>query len=420
MSSVFVLLLTAGLTWLLPIAFGARLGVGVDLARWTIALLGAAVAVQMAFNAFGGVLTGCHRWDIHNTINSAAYALILVGMIAALQLGGGLRALSVVYLAGTVVGEVTRMLFAYRICPELQVSPRLATWEDIKMLLSFGGKTVVDNMSRLVLAQANSLLVVSYLGPAALAVYARPGALARHADTLTNKFAFVLAPAASSLESTRQDAELRDLFIDATRFAVFLAMPVTVFLAIMGDPILQVWMGPRYGSGALMAVMALGCFLPLTQRPAGHVMIGLNAHGVVGWASFVVAWVGVAAAVFALGPLHAGLVGAALALVIPYSLGDGLFVMIYACRRVGVPLRHYCRNAFAAPLACAIPLAVGLGIVRVVCRQQPLLALAAGAAVSALVLAPLYWRFMLPESARATIAARLQRVAAPALAWARS
>ena len=43
-----------------------------------------------------------------------------------------------------------------------------------------------------------------------------------------------------------------------------------------------------------MAVIAIGNFLPLTQRPATHVLIGLNRHGHVGWASFAVAWVGVA------------------------------------------------------------------------------------------------------------------------------
>jgi O-antigen/teichoic acid export membrane protein len=406
-STAIALSFTAFLTWVLPTFFGARLGLEIHTARWTIGLLGSAVAVQLAFNAFGGVLSGCHRWDIHNGVTSSAYALIVTGMITALTLGGGLRALSAVYLLGTLTGELTRMRFAYRVCPELRVSPKLATWADIKMLLVFGGKTVVDNLARLVLVQANAILVASHLGPGALAVYARPGALVRQTDTLTNKASMLLSPAASSLKSTDRSEELQKLFIQATRFAAFIAMPVTVFLALMGEVILHVWMGPRYSAGALMAVIALGNFLPLSQRPSTHVLIGLNLHGKVGWASFAVAWIGVASAALALGPLHGGLVAAALSLVIPYSIGNGLFVMIYACRSLGVPLPRYVRQVFLPPLAAAIPLSAVLLAVRAVLGDSPVIALGAAVVASALVLAPIYWVWVLPRSMRTRILARI-------------
>jgi len=409
-STALALTLTVLLTWLLPTFFGERLGLETSTARWTILLLGSSVAVQLAFNAFGGVLTGCHRWDIHNGVTSGAYAIIVCGMISALALGGGLRELSAVYLMGTLAGEVVRMLLAYRVCPELRVHPRLATWADIRMLLVFGGKTVVDNLARLLLTQANAILVATHLGPGALAVYARPGALVRHTDTLTNKFSMLLSPAASSLQSTDRLDELRHLFIQATRFAAFIAMPVTVFLALMGDFILHVWMGPRYASGTLMAVIAVGNFLPLTQRPSHHVLIGLNRHGRVGWASFAVAWVGVAAAVIALGPLHGGLVAAALSLVIPYSVGNGLFVMVYACRSVGVPLTRYVRLVFLPPLAWAVPLSASLLAVRFVFGHSPALALAVGLAVSVALLTPVYWYSVLPLSVRRKILRKAGRL----------
>lgn len=419
-STAVALTLTGVLTWVLPIFFGARLGLEIHTARWTIALLGGAVSVQLAFNAFGGVLSGCHRWDIHNGVTSSAYAVIVTGMITTLTLGGGLRALSAVYLLGTLGGELTRMRFAYRVCPELRVNPRLATWADIKMLLVFGGKTVVDNLARLVLVQANAILVASHLGPAALAVYARPGALVRQTDTLTNKASMLLSPAASSLKSTDRSGELQQLFIQATRFAAFIAMPVTVFLALMGEVILHVWMGPRYSAGALMAVIALGNFLPLSQRPSTHVLIGLNRHGKVGWASFAVAWIGVASAALALGPLHGGLVAAALSLVIPYSIGNGLFVMIYACRSLGVPLSRYVRQVYLPPLAAAMPLSAVLLAVRYALGERPAIALVAGLAGAAMVLAPIYWVWVLPQGLRNKILARVglgntsRRAASPA------
>ncbi len=412
LATLIALALTAALMVVLPWLLDEQIGVEASTARWMIGLLGSAIAVQLAFNVYGGVLTGCHRWDIHNGVTAGAYALIAAGMIVALLAGGGLRALSAVYLSGTIIGEVLRMRLAYRTCPELRIHPRLATWIEMKSLVVFGGKTVVDNLSRLLLSQANAILVVSYLGPGALAVYARPGALIRHADTLTNKLGMVLSPAASSLKGSRRLDELKALYIEATRLAAFLAVPITVFLSVMGDPILQVWMGPEYRQGTLMAVMAIGTALPLTQRPAGHVLIGLNAHGRVGWASLAVAVFGVGAAVLALGPLQMGLIGAALALVIPYSLGNGVFVLVYTCRIVGVPTGEFCRRAFLVPLISALPLVAGLLTLRVVFDERPVIALAAGLTWSAAVMLPILWFFVLPDTFRARVLQKLRPSAA--------
>jgi hypothetical protein len=364
----------------------------------------------MYFNVYGGVITGCHRFDIHNGVTAGTYAAIVAGMIAALTLGGGLNVLAAVYLAGTLAGEIVRRTMAFRVCPELEIRLNQATVEDIRKLLSFGGKTVVDNLSRLLLAQASSILVAAHLGPAALAVFARPNALVRQTDTLTNKFAMVLSPAASSLSSTGRAQDVRELLVDATKFAAFVAMPVTVFLAIMGEPILQVWMGPRYREGLLMVVIALGSFLPLTQRPAQHIMIGMNAHGRIGWASFAVAWIGVGAAVLVLGPLHQGLVGAAMALVVPYTLGNGLFVLIYACRKVGIPVHQHIRRSFAGPALCALPLVAALLLVRFVFADAAILALLVAVAVSCAILLPLYWRFVLPPGIRSRILTRARTI----------
>jgi hypothetical protein len=331
-------------------------------------------------------------------------------MIGTLSLGGGLNVLAAVYLAGTLGGEIVRMTMAHRVCPELDIRLRAATLADIWKLLSFGGKTVIDNLSRLLLSQASSILVAGHLGPAALAVYARPGALVRQTDTLTNKFAMVLSPAASSLSSSGRGQDVRELLVDATRFAAFVAMPITVFLAMMGEPILQVWMGPRYREGLLMAVVALGSFLPLTQRPAQHILIGMNAHGRIGWASFAIAWLGIGAAIVVLGPLHQGLVGAAIALVVPYTLGNGVFILVYACRKVGIPVHLHIRRSFLGPALCAIPLAVGLLAVRTIFAASAVMALAAGVVFSGLMLIPLYWRFVLPERIRARILSRVARL----------
>ena len=81
--------------------------------------------------------------------------------------------------------------------------------------------------------------------------------------------------------------------------------------------------------------------------------------------------------------VHGGLVAAAMSLVIPYWIGNGLFVMIYACRSVGVPIPRYIRLVFLPPLAWAVPLAARRSWPSASCsRTLPPAALAVGLIVS--------------------------------------
>jgi O-antigen/teichoic acid export membrane protein len=205
-AALIVLLLTAGVSLSLPALFGDRLGAYTAIAAPVVACLGAGLALQIAFDVYHGVIVGCHRWDLHNAINAGSYAATVTAMIATVLLGGGLRGLAAANLCGVVVAELTRRAVAYRICPELHLTRAAVDWTQLRGMIGFGLKSSVASVSRLVLFQGVSLIVASHLGPAALALYARPNALVRHAETLLNKFANILTPMASSLQATGRDA----------------------------------------------------------------------------------------------------------------------------------------------------------------------------------------------------------------------
>ena len=88
-------------------------------------------------------MTGCHRWDLHNAINSISYGITVVFMITFLSLGHGLRSIAAVYLGIGISAEIYRYLAVRRICPELEIGIGKATWKQAREMLSFGIKTIV-------------------------------------------------------------------------------------------------------------------------------------------------------------------------------------------------------------------------------------------------------------------------------------
>ena len=247
-------------------------------------------------------------------------------------------------------------------------------------------------------------------------MYSRPDALLRNVDTFMNKFAHVLTPTASSLQAGGRQGEVRALLLETARYAFCLALPPLLMLAVLGDAILLIWMGPRYQQGALLAVMAAGALLPLTQQPVQRILTGLDLHGRLALVSLGTAVVGVTASLLAVGTFGGSLIAAALALALPHALGNGLFVGLYACRRLDVPVREYVWRAWVAPLLYVLPFALSLVVIRVWFAGRPGAAIMAGLLAGALILPPVYWNFLLSDAARQALRRRLGLSAAPSAA----
>jgi O-antigen/teichoic acid export membrane protein len=409
------LLAAAALAWIVPVAFAHRLGADAEAARWVVLFLGATLAVQMGLDSFRGVITGCHRWDLHNGIQSGSFAVITVAMITALELGGGIVSLSIVYFIGNVFGELLRMQMALRVCPELQVRWRYADWAYGKSVTVFGGKSLVLWLPTLVISQTVNVELAAAMGPAALAILSRPLGLVRHAETFLNKFTYILGPMVGSLYGEEQTAARRSLYMSSTRWCVAFSLPILVGLAILGDSLIMVWMGPHYVHPWLMATLALGMFLPVAQGPAVQILIGLDAHGRVGLLNLVLVVVVLVAGTIGLNHFGWSIIGAGLLVVASQGVLYGLMLPAFACARVRIPLGEYFRTGFLVPVACCGPFALVLGLARWRFDEQPLLALALGSVAGGLVLGALYWRFLLTDEHRARVrgvlTARLGRLA---------
>ncbi|MCU7797906.1 MAG: transporter, partial [Candidatus Thiodiazotropha sp. (ex Myrtea spinifera)] len=118
-----------------------------------IGLLGLSLAVQMFFDSFRGVITGLHRWDLHNGLNASASLLAAVLMIVSLTFGNSLVSLAVIYLIVTSVTELIRVYLAFSVCRKLDLKVNYISKFHIKKMLKFGLKSIVAGASPLVVLQ---------------------------------------------------------------------------------------------------------------------------------------------------------------------------------------------------------------------------------------------------------------------------
>ncbi|MDJ0793289.1 MAG: lipopolysaccharide biosynthesis protein [Woeseiaceae bacterium] len=359
-----VAIATIVLARVVPDQMDDQLGQFADDAGDVLFYLGLSLAVQMAFDASRGILTGCHRWTSYNAINAGGYAVTAFAMIAVLMTGGGLGGMAMVFFWFTLGTELLRAIYAVKACPEIMYRIGLVNWRDVRKVVAFGMKNVLIYVPRIVVQQSVSIAIVGVLGPAMLATMARPLALAGHLATVVNKFSYVLTPTAGSLQGAGRNEDLRSFAFGAMRAGWILAALPCAYLFVLGDKVVDLWMGADYANWRLMAVLAAGYLIPTATSAVLTILAGVNEHGRVAKLSLQLSIVTLLVALPLIYTFGLTLEVAAFIIVLPSNIGIGLVSIVVGCKVLNISAREYVVRVVSQPLSVAIVCAIALWVVR--------------------------------------------------------
>jgi len=403
-----VVLITAGaIAGFLPILLPSLSAEALPAARWVMILLGTSAAVRFPFHVFNGIITGHQRYVAHNVIVSGTHLVTVLGLLALVVSGHGVAAMAGLYLVGELAAGCLKVHYALRLCPHASIAPRYVCRETIRHIFSFGGKTFLASISRVMLYQTNAMLVGFFMGVEALAVFARPRALLRCVETVITKVAVVFTPRASYFQACDDHAALERSVHQATQFCLYLALPSLLLLIILGDRILELWMGGPFAQQTLMIILAAGHLAAFAQRGAFQVLMGMARHGRPALADFIGSAVGIGLTALLVGVFDWGLVGAALGMVVPMTLVNVLVVPTLAGWALGVPPMRLYLSAAALPGLLSLPFAAVLALGRVIGPVPAGLSVIVSVPPAALIYGLLLWAFALTPEQRRRFARKL-------------
>lgn len=382
-----------------------------SLARNMVALLGLAAAVQLPVTVFSGVLSGCQRFDLRTGIRVWCSGAALAVMIAALMAGAGLEWVALAYLLSELAMGALNWAAAKRLCPELRFRARLVTRAALWEVLGFGGKTVLQSLSRMGLYQTSGLIVTYFLGPAWLAVYSRQRALTQFVYKMMSIYGNVFTPEASALEAAGDREGLRALVVKSSRFGFAIALPFVVVFSLGGGAVLRLWMGEHYQSQAVLAILMLGHLMTFAQRGTFNILIGMNRHGTSSLWELVSSAGSIGLGLLFVPLLDWGLIGAALAVGLAVLVGGGLAPAWIACRVLEIPFARYLRDALPQPVLCVTPLGLILAVCAALFPDRPYMQLGLGLGLGGAVTVPIYWRHVFTDSLRERFRGRIRRYA---------
>ena len=167
-----------------------------------------------------------------------------------------------------------------------------------------------------------------------------------------------LTPLATMIHSRGDSDRQQVLLTQGGKFTAAFSFFILGFLAILGRPFVVLWMGPRFAfAGDLLLILAFGEVLPLTQSTTGNILMAMARLRLI-----AVLQIAEVIAMLALGlPVSRefGLVGFCAVIAVAGLVFRGVFILIYGCQIVGVPVRTYLRDALVpAAAAATVPRAV--------------------------------------------------------------
>lgn len=323
-------------------------------------LMLANVAATLPLSVFPSVLDGLERFAAKSIARIVFLAVRTAGVVYVVNQHAGFVPLAVVLTVANLAEHAVMAGLCFRFLPGLRFRPGLIDRATLRQVGGYSRDAFLAMLAGRVTVQTGAIVVGVFLPAGQVTVLATAARLVEYAKTLLRTVTTTLTPGVSAMEAKGDEAGIRRLFLSATRWVLYLVLPVNLGLWFFGRPFLVRWM-PAVGGDAVPALAVLSATLTIgvAQSVASRMLYGLGRLRLFARLALVEAGFNLILTLALVMPL--GVEGVAVAVAVPNVLFC-VAVIWYAAREIGVGGRDYLL-AWTRPLAASlVPAAVWLSV----------------------------------------------------------
>jgi O-antigen/teichoic acid export membrane protein len=343
--------------YLLTPSLESRLGGGGDVLPFMLLML-ANLAATLPLSVFPSILDGLDRYAEKSAVRIASLALRTAAIVWTLNNTTGLFPLAVVYTAANLGEHAVLAVLAFRRLPGLRFGRSCVDRATLREVRGYSVDAFLAMLAGRITVQTGAVVVGLFLPTGAVTFFATASRLVEYAKTLLRTITATLTPGVSAMEARGDWPGIARLMLTATRWVLYVVLPVNAGLWFFGRPFLHRWVGPEFVEGSFPAVAILAATLGLgvAQSVASRILYGLGRLRL--FARLALAEAGLNVALM-LALIRFGVEGVAAAVAVPNVLFC-VAVLVYTCRLIGVGGSDYLM-AWLKPLAAMlVPVGVWL------------------------------------------------------------
>lgn len=352
--ALVVLLAAAALAVVFPFIFPVG-RFDPNILRWVVFLVGMSVAVTLVENVFDGLLAAAKRFDLLNVIVTGTHIVRSIFMVVVISMEGQLLAMSVVFLAFSLIRLVLAFLFARRTFDYLSPSISHFDWTTARTLFRFGILNAAHGVTLKITKSAGAIITGMVLGLAMVTFFTIADTLVKKTLELGKGLTRVVMPVASQLNAQDRKKDLIRLLTLSVRVTLAMSLALTGTLIALGHPLIRFWIGEEYARNSYPVLCVLACAMVFTPmaNTSRNILKGINQLG-------IVVKVGLLDVVLTLGlgwlgAQSFGMIGMAWAVLLSQAVTSGFLMPVVACRRMQLPLGQYVSRGVVPGLAAALP-----------------------------------------------------------------
>lgn len=311
------------------------------------------LAATLPLSLFPAILEGLERYPERSAIRLLALAGRTAAIIWSTNHQPGLMMLGLILTASTVVENLLLALLCWRYLPGLRLSRRLIDRDSWQQVRTFSTDAFLAMLAGRITLQTGAIIAGMFLPVGAATIFVTASRLVEYAKTLLRNITTTLTPGISAREAKGDWDGIRRLFLVASRWVLYLVLPIQLGLCFFGWPFLARWVGPEIAipSYPLVAILSLTLSIGVAQSVASRLLYGLGRLRIFARLALAEAALHLLCLVVLILPL--ALTGVAWSVVVPNLLFCGL-VLAYTLRRLQLSWATYLGDAWSAPVVAQI------------------------------------------------------------------
>jgi len=245
-----------------------------------IRFLSLAIALNLLAFPFASVISGLQRLDLTNLL--WALSTIMTASLAAIfvELGKGIPGLVDAIVLTSGILFLLNVVLAWRLLPQLRISPRLLRVADIKALSAFSVQVYVVQVMAAVYFHTEKLLLAHFAGPTPVGWYEIASDLALKIKNAPALLMTPLMPAAAELEARGDDARTSELYYRAHKYLAFIGIAIFTVVGLLAHRFIELWLGPGFSATARALIVLTGVQIAnLAGGPALLILVGRGTLG---------------------------------------------------------------------------------------------------------------------------------------------
>ncbi len=347
-TAILISIVSIALAYLLP-RFTHIQGTTPRVYAWLLFLLGNSIAVMFPTRMLATYISAHNRWDLYNAAGIANTVTRAILILVVLKLGYGLLALAIATVVVAFLSLGQHIVFLRIADPQVCVNFRLVRLSRIRELFGFSMRSLLVSFGDYLRFYSDSAVIASVLTVGLVTPFNVATRLIECFRSVVVAAGGPVLGAMTELDGARRQPYLQALLLRSTRLLALLSILGGVLLLADGRMLLHLWVGEELVSAySLLAVLAFGYMIALTQHAALLIIISKGQHGPLGWWTIVE---GIANIVLSViwGRSH-GLIGVAMGTIVPMLVVKVLVQLWYALRAAEMSAWEYLRGGLLRAL----------------------------------------------------------------------